>query len=289
VGNLVLAQYLDNIQPNVARLAATCEELNSDLLGAVASLRDGDMSGSQRFAGGAGGGPAGSFGGGGGAPAAQKPPAPGGKAVKVGDYTDGKDSWELVDMGGDFTPGELVHQTGPSCTIYGTTNLLIENGYDISQADADTIYQNHLDDVGFFSDGPVWVDMLDGTHDSKGFRMNHAEAILDQYGADYDHGDFSTWAGLGSPDSAEAEKFLIEQVQSGNPVLVTTQVDDTFGIAKGAHNYTALGVQTDSSGNLTNVLVSTNWNGQQTWEIPADDFMDDWMNWNDGEYIVIEK
>ncbi|MCL4239250.1 MAG: hypothetical protein KJ047_13485 [Anaerolineae bacterium] len=58
VGNLGLAMYLDNIRPHVERLAATCDELHGDLLGAIASLRDGDYSGSQRFTGGAGPRPA---------------------------------------------------------------------------------------------------------------------------------------------------------------------------------------------------------------------------------------
>jgi len=57
-GNLGLAAYLDNIRPHVERLAATCDELHGDLLGAIASLRDGDYSGSQRFVGGAGPRPA---------------------------------------------------------------------------------------------------------------------------------------------------------------------------------------------------------------------------------------
>lgn len=49
VGNLALAHYLEGIKPNVDRLAATCEELSMDLVGAIISLRDGDYSGSQRF------------------------------------------------------------------------------------------------------------------------------------------------------------------------------------------------------------------------------------------------
>lgn len=49
VGNAALAHYLEGIKPNVDRLAATCEELRLDLLGAIVSLRDGDNSGSQRF------------------------------------------------------------------------------------------------------------------------------------------------------------------------------------------------------------------------------------------------
>lgn len=49
VGNMALAHYLEGIKPNVDRLAATCEELSMDLIGAITSLRDGDYSGSQRF------------------------------------------------------------------------------------------------------------------------------------------------------------------------------------------------------------------------------------------------
>lgn len=49
VGNMALAHYLEGIKPNVDRLAATCEELSMDLIGAIISLRDGDYSGSQRF------------------------------------------------------------------------------------------------------------------------------------------------------------------------------------------------------------------------------------------------
>lgn len=51
VGNWALASYLDNIQGHVRRVASTCEELHYDLVGAILSLRDGDYSGSQRFAG----------------------------------------------------------------------------------------------------------------------------------------------------------------------------------------------------------------------------------------------
>jgi hypothetical protein len=288
VGNLALAQYLENIQPNVARLAATCDELNSDLLGAVASLRDGDLSGSQRFVGGAGGGPGGGIGGSS-APGTPTPPTPG-SSVNIASYTDGTNGWELVNTSGDFTPGELVSQgSKPACTLYGTMNLLVENGYNISQADADRIYQQHLGDLNFFSDTNLFADMMDGKHDSEGFGMHHAEAILDQYDADYDHDDFSTWMGLGSPDRGDAERFLIQQVQNGNPVLVTTEVDDSFGMGKGGHAYTVLGVQTDANGKLTNVLVGSNWGSGPTWQLPANQFMNDWMDWNDGEYIVVEK
>jgi hypothetical protein len=51
VGNFALAHYLDGIKPHVDRLGEKFNELNYDLIGAIVSYRDGDTSGSQRFAG----------------------------------------------------------------------------------------------------------------------------------------------------------------------------------------------------------------------------------------------
>lgn len=51
VGNLALARYLEGIKPHVDRLGEKFSELNYDLVGAIVSYRDGDTSGSQRFAG----------------------------------------------------------------------------------------------------------------------------------------------------------------------------------------------------------------------------------------------
>ena len=51
VGNLALANYLDGIKPHVDNLGTKFGEMNYDLIGAIVSYRDGDTSGSQRFAG----------------------------------------------------------------------------------------------------------------------------------------------------------------------------------------------------------------------------------------------
>ncbi len=283
VGNIALAEYLDNIQPNVARLSATCDELNTDLLGAVASLRDGDLSGSQRFADGGGSGVSGNTM----ASPTTNPQTAAGKAVNYLDmYKDGVDGWQLSGIGTNFTASELLVQKGPSCTLYGAMNLLVANGYNISQAEADAIYQNHLDKP---LSTDIWFDMLDGKHDEEGFPNVDAYNVLEKYGADYDSGDFSTYLGLGSPDRGAAEKFLVKNLDAGNPVYVGTEVNETFGLGDGAHGYTVIGAQTDSNGKLTNVLVSTNWQRSgPVWEIPAKQFMDDWMEYEDGEYIVLK-
>ncbi len=49
VGNMALAHYLEGIKPNVDRLAATCQELNQDLVNAIRYVRDGDQSAVSRF------------------------------------------------------------------------------------------------------------------------------------------------------------------------------------------------------------------------------------------------
>jgi hypothetical protein len=43
------AAYIDRIEPNVKNAGAKMKELNTDILSAIASYRDGDNSGSKRF------------------------------------------------------------------------------------------------------------------------------------------------------------------------------------------------------------------------------------------------
>ncbi|MBK8135160.1 MAG: hypothetical protein IPK52_04880 [Chloroflexi bacterium] len=45
-----LEQYLSRIQPRIEKLGEKFEELSGDLDGAIRSYRDGDSTGSQRFA-----------------------------------------------------------------------------------------------------------------------------------------------------------------------------------------------------------------------------------------------
>lgn len=47
---VALEQYLSRIQPRIEKLAEKFEELEGDLNGAIRSFRDGDNTGSQRFA-----------------------------------------------------------------------------------------------------------------------------------------------------------------------------------------------------------------------------------------------
>lgn len=51
VGNFALAAYLERIEPKVRKMAAKMDELSNDVNGAIRAYRDGDNSGSQRFAG----------------------------------------------------------------------------------------------------------------------------------------------------------------------------------------------------------------------------------------------
>jgi len=190
-------------------------------------------------------------------------------------YTNGGEGWRFTTNEG-FEAHEYVTQKGGSCTIYGVMNLLIQNGVDISQADADAILDKITKQYGR----------------AEAFPIDAAKSILDEYGVKYDHNNFNRKFfgidpfGLLGNDTEAAEKFLVEQVSAGNSVYVTTEVDESFAMGEGAHAYTVVGVQQDSNGKVTNVLVSTNWGNYQ--ELPMDTFMKDWMDYKDGEYIVIK-
>ena len=50
-GTAAVAQYIDQIKPNVKRLADKMTELSGDITSAIRAYRDGDFSGSKRFTG----------------------------------------------------------------------------------------------------------------------------------------------------------------------------------------------------------------------------------------------
>ncbi len=45
-----VATFIDRILPNIKRVAAKMKELSGDVTGAIKAYRDGDLSGSRRFA-----------------------------------------------------------------------------------------------------------------------------------------------------------------------------------------------------------------------------------------------
>ncbi len=121
-----------------------------------------------------------------------------------------------------------------------------------------------------------------------GFGMDVSEDAVRNWTSDCVHSDFREgW--LGVPNSAKAEQFLVNTVQGGKPVMVLMEVDDSFGAGSGGHFATVVGVKTDSGGKLQSVLVATNWNSHPIYEIPANSFMDDWMNRNGGEYMTVGR
>jgi hypothetical protein len=50
IGGLAVERYLAQIQPRIEKLAKKMVELSGDLEGAIRAYRDGDLTGSQRFA-----------------------------------------------------------------------------------------------------------------------------------------------------------------------------------------------------------------------------------------------
>jgi len=49
VGGAAVERYISFLKPQVDNLAVKCAELQTDILGAVVSFRDGDTSGSKKF------------------------------------------------------------------------------------------------------------------------------------------------------------------------------------------------------------------------------------------------
>jgi hypothetical protein len=217
-----------------------------------------------------------------------------GVAVDLDDYDSGVDGWSVISHDGSqgFSTNELVSQKGGTCALYAPQNLLIESGYDITQAQAQTnAHQALKENVPWF-----WnvLDLPDEKWEG-GFDMDVSEQIIAKTTSNYHRGDFNEvtqsdgfWPQYG-PNRGKAEDFLVKTVQGGQPVLVSMELDDSFGMGDGGHRATVVGVKTDSNGNLTDVLVGTNWNGEQVYAIPGKQFMDDWMDRSGGAYITVDR
>jgi WXG100 family type VII secretion target len=213
-----------------------------------------------------------------------------GEVIDIGIYTNGVDGWSIISNDGSkgFSTNELVSQIGNTCSLYSALNLMIENGYDISQINADTFVSiREIQETNWFR------TLLN--RETKGFPTSVAENVLTSHGVNYQKGDFKEanpsggfWGPSKVPNAAKAEQFLINSVKSGKPVLATMYMSESFGTS-GAHALTVVGVKTGPDGKLQSVLAATNWENHQVQEIPAKSFMDDWLKYKGGEYITIDR
>lgn len=217
-----------------------------------------------------------------------------GKKVNLTTYKNGVDGWSVISTDGSqgFTPNKLVSQKGNTCAIYAPLNLLIASGYDFPQGAADSFAKIMAMEGAWwrpdmwFDDDPNW-----------GFGMGMSEDVLDKFDAKYQSGDFMEMKSTGgifghieiSPNRAKAEQFLIDNLRNGKPVLVSMEVDDSFGEGSGGHRATVIGTQTGPDGRLKSVLIATNWASKPVVEVPAEAFMDDWMNRRGGAYITVDR
>ncbi len=193
---------------------------------------------------------------------------PTGRGVNAANYRNGVDGWSVL-------PGAnaaFVAQDGPSCWLYGPMNAAIAAGYPITQAQADKIFGDYI----HWHHNPLW--------------RWQQEKVLEDVGADFSRHYFLDtehgWAAIRF-DQAAAEKFLIDNVKAGKPVMINSPSDNTFGIPNDSHTYTVVGVKTDANGKLASVLVSTNWASDPNFEIPAPSFMKDW-GVEYGDSILVE-
>ena len=186
--------------------------------------------------------------------------------------------WTFTRHPGFMKDEFLVQQSG-ACMLYGPMNLLVQSGIDISQAEADQIYNDLSAKYQIIDNFP-----LEAVHD-----------IFDRYGVEYEYGNFkervlgADMSPLLGTDEAAAEAFLVEQISQGKSVFVTSDTDDIFGATTDVgHAYTIVGVQQDQTGKVTNVLAVTNWQNEPYRQIPMDAFMKDWMEFLQGEYFIVK-
>jgi hypothetical protein len=85
----------------------------------------------------------------------------------------------------------------------------------------------------------------------------------------------------------KAEKFLVDTVKGGKPVLVAYE-DDAFGTSE-SHVATVVGVQTNDDGSVKSVMVATNWGCHPFEEIPGKTFMKNWLDDSGGSYITVDR
>jgi hypothetical protein len=187
---------------------------------------------------------------------------------------------------GKFAFEDLVSQTCPNCALYAPLNTLIMSGRKYTQDEADAIVFGmseflKLDgwkapsegDWKSWSEGK-WAGADVGHFPRHMWAMFAAEEASDKL----DGGIFLTSGAKGSSvfDRRAAEKYLIESLGKGNPVLVDTDAQGVFTTGEGGHTYNIVGVKTDAAGRLTSVLASTNHDEAPFVEIPAAQFMDAW-------------
>jgi WXG100 family type VII secretion target len=219
-----------------------------------------------------------------------------GVAADITKFQNGVDGWSLISMDGSkgFKPGDLVSQKGPTCALYGPLNLLIASGYrdkfSLSQDGANTYAKiKEMKEAWWRPD--MWFD----NESDWGFGMDVSKSVVADYTSNYKSGDFMEWKTSGngmwnttySPNRDKAEKFLVDTVKSGKPVLVGYE-DDAFGSTE-SHVATVVGVQTYADGSVKSVIVATNWSAHPFEQIPGNTFMKNWLDDSGGSYVTVDR
>jgi hypothetical protein len=211
---------------------------------------------------------------------------PAAKVVNFDDYQTGFDFknydgiWWIANINAD----KLLTQKGNTCGFYGALNLLNESGYSVNQPIADMYVIVKRGQV--FSSNPA---AYAGVGLPEFVPMSVTEGVVADFTPHYQTGNFDevTASGAVVPNQAKAEQFLIDKAKAGQPVLIDMQMDDSFGVV-GGHVATVVGVKMGLNGKVKDVLVSTNWSNGQFQEIPAKQFMDDWLEHEGGRFITVD-
>src|SRR4051812_47477909 len=106
--------------------------------------------------------------------------------------------------------------------MYGPLNLLVESGYNITQAEADVYVKQKM-----IQEDPFNPDVIMNTPKFTGFPMGVTESVVAKYTPNYQTGDFMKFMPGDSfwgppvkygPDAGAAERFLIDKTKAGQPV-----------------------------------------------------------------------
>jgi WXG100 family type VII secretion target len=161
----------------------------------------------------------------------------------------------------------LVYQVGGTCLLYAMINMLNASGETISQ---------------FQANG--WLAEI---------RSRRPPSEIGRQGFTADELNWFMQAnniwGMRFDDAASAENSLIRAIEAGVPIAVALFPTRSFpltNIPGTGHMCTVIGIKKNADGRLDHVIVQTNWESCPYYNIPAQDFLQDWA---DGDFTFMVR
>jgi len=247
---------------------------------------------------------------------------------RVPNIENGKDGWSLAGktLSSMFLDHPIVKQTDSTCSAVAAINLIQFAGLEVYlndspvdwrkagekvycslvdqwviQAYKDDIWRHEkkligklsLEDIARRNRGlhteSVWVLITEHVSPSYNNKVKVSYIIPPEQAVKASKGeiDYAKFEDY-EKEVPAAEKWLIDKLQSGNPLYVGMGWQSK-SIRLGGHACNVLGVQLDKDGRLDNVLISTNWDSESAVAIiPGAYFVESWLKSTGGYAIYIE-